>query len=312
MFVLYCVVAILVVFIVVMIASYVFLCIAVKRRDPKRYVGANVLGPSPRRKYKDEIAEAAKWAAEQTYTALQQQSNDGLLLKARLLKHDNAKGCILLFHGFRSSPERDFNVMIPFLYSLGYHLLLVDIRAHGQSEGKLMTYGVRESEDCELWCNQLADIFPDLPLFLYGTSMGASTVMFASDKNLPKSLKGIVADCGFTTPWKVLAVGLKRKTKLPPFPLMQGIFLWVKLLCHYDLRVSTVDSLSRTTIPFLFIHGTRDALVPCAMTEENYRACASKKILLLVDGGEHCTNYFVANNDYCNAFMQLLGEDAKE
>lgn len=287
-------------------ASYYLLCLAVKRKDAKKYVGANVLGPSPRQSYLSEIQQAFDWAAAQPHIWLSINSKDGLKLYARLVEHTNAKGCILLFHGFRSSPERDFNIMIPYLYSLGYSLLLIDVRSHGRSEGKFMTYGVKESDDCELWAKQISSLYPKLPLYLYGTSMGASTVMFASDHDLPSEVKGIIADCGFTCPWDILARSLKRKTGLLPFPILYFAEIWIHLLCHYDLHLSTVGSLKKTDIPVLFVHGTDDVTILSEMTVKNYDACASAKRLVLVAGGEHCTNFLIGDKEYFNAINDLL------
>lgn len=62
-------------------------------------------------------------------------SHDGLRLHGQLLQQPGAKGTILLFHGYRSSWIIDFSIVLPYYYSLGYNLLAVDERAHGQSEG---------------------------------------------------------------------------------------------------------------------------------------------------------------------------------
>ena len=35
--------------------------------------------------------------------------------------------------------------------------------------------------------------------------MGAATVLMASSLDLPENTRGIVADCGFTTPWEIMA-----------------------------------------------------------------------------------------------------------
>ena len=109
-------------------------------------------------------AVIAKWGrAEQTEeifagTALMQDaediflpSQDGLRLHGQLLQQPGAKGTILLFHGYRSSWAADFSIALPYYYSLGYNLLAVDVRAHGQSEGVYITFGVHERRDAATW-----------------------------------------------------------------------------------------------------------------------------------------------------------------
>ncbi|MDO4543686.1 MAG: alpha/beta hydrolase [Clostridia bacterium] len=273
--------------------------------NPKKYVGASVLGPSPRAKYKKELLEAFDWVQKKPCTEFTIRSNDGLNLHARLLKSPNPVGCVMLFHGFRSSPERDFNIMIPFLYENNYSLLLVDVRAHGKSGGRYMTYGVKEGEDCALWANELSKRFPALPLFAFGTSMGAATVMFASDKPLA-NVKGIIADCGFTSPWDVLAFSWRRKMRTSPKLIMPFISIWIRLLCGYNPKRRTADRLKNTKVPCFFIHGKTDATIPYAMTVENSGACAAWHKLLLVENGEHCTNFIVANEEYCQELLSFL------
>ena len=159
-------------------------------------------------------AVIAKWGrAEQTEeifagTALMQDaediflpSYDGLRLHGQLLQQPSAKGTILLFHGYRSSWIIDFSIVLPYYYSLGYNLLAVDERAHGQSEGVYITFGVHERRDVVTWAQYAAMHFgPDHPLFLGGLSMGATTVLLASALELPPSVRGVIADCGFSSP----------------------------------------------------------------------------------------------------------------
>lgn len=296
------------IFIVAMfIAAYCFVSLACKRKDAKKYVGVNMLGPSPRLKYQNEIAQSYQWVANMSCIPLQIMSKDGLKLYARLIEHDNAKGCVLLFHGFRSSPERDLNIMIPYLFGKGYSLLLCDMRAHGKSEGNYMTYGVYESDDCVLWAKLMAERFGDKLLYLYGTSMGAATVMFACGKDLPNSVSGVIADCGFTRPWDILIRSWKRKTKISPYPLMYFVWLLIRLICGYDLRISTQTALKNTNIPILFVHGQKDITILSHMTELNYAACGSlKKRLLLLSEGEHCTNFLIGDVKYFSTVDTLL------
>ena len=121
-------------------------------------------------------------------------SYDGLRLHGRLLQQPGAKGTILLFHGYRSSWVIDFSIVLPYYFTLGYNLLAVDERAHGESEGMYITFGVRERHDVATWAAYAAMHFgPAHPLILDGLSMGAATVLMASELELPASVTEAVA-----------------------------------------------------------------------------------------------------------------------
>ena len=56
---------------------------------------------------------------------------------------------------------------------------------------------------------------------------------------------------------------------------------------------STLDAVSQTKLPILFLHGTADTFVPCSMSQAAYDACTSEKQLILVDGAKHGYSYLV-------------------
>lgn len=223
-------------------------------------------------------------------------SYDGLRLHGQLLQQPGAKGTILLFHGYRSSWAADFSIVLPYYYSLGYNLLAVDQRAHGQSEGIYITFGVHECRDAVTWAQYAAMHFgPDHPLFLGGLSMGATTVLLASALELPPSVRGVIADCGFSSPEAIMKSILRAHVKwLPAGPLLVLMNVCTRAFAGFSIKeASTLDAVSKTKHPILFIHGTADTFVPCSMSQAAYDACASEKQLILVDGAKHGCSYLV-------------------
>ena len=60
---------------------------------------------------------------------------DGLTLYADRFVHEDPRGRILLFHGYRSMAETDFACVMESYYQAGFELILIDQRAHGKSAG---------------------------------------------------------------------------------------------------------------------------------------------------------------------------------
>lgn len=138
----------------------------------------------------DEAMAAQRFVLEQEPEQLYVESYDGKRLHAQLLRTEDAVGTILLFHGYRSSWNVDFSASLLFYRSLGYNLLLVDQRAHQDSEGTFLTFGAKERYDVISWVTYLGQKLGQAhPLFLGGLSMGATTVLLASCFEFPANVR---------------------------------------------------------------------------------------------------------------------------
>lgn len=222
-------------------------------------------------------------------------TNDGLLLKGRLFRPENPKRVILFMHGWRSCWQKDFSVLVKPLLAMDCALFFADERAHGESEGTYITYGVKEKDDCVLWARQLAKKFPTLPLYLWGMSMGATTVMLASaEEDLPQTVHGVISDCGFTNGREELEHLVRQKVVAGERALIKVYRDHFLRRCGFDLaHLHTEDALAKTILPFLFFHGNDDDFVPTVMTKRNFAAAAGEKEMVLIDGAVHCKCFYV-------------------
>lgn len=234
-------------------------------------------------------------------------SVDGLRLHGQYYEQTPGAPVQILFHGYRSSPLRDFSGGLPLALQSGCNVLLVDQRAHGKSEGKHLTFGVMERLDCLTWidyvCNRDGN---DIPIVLTGLSMGASTVLMASELELPCNVKGIIADCGYSSPKAII----RKVIHDMRYPLELTYFfvrLGGKLFGRFDIEAaSAVDALKYAKVPVLFIHGDDDRFVPCTMSEENYAACCAQKHMLRVAGAGHGLSYMVDAEGYRSSIQNFL------
>lgn len=236
-------------------------------------------------------------------------SEDGLMLHGQFLPARDPVGTILLFHGYRSSPQGDFSAVLEFYHELGFHLLLAHQRSHGKSQGKYITFGVRERLDVLRWIQWHNATFGDGDLFLGGMSMGATTVLLAAGEDLPGNVRGVIADCGFTSPWDIICREIRKEVHLPPAPLAWSAGIFARLLGKFGLReASTVEAMAHCRVPVLLIHGTGDNFVPCEMSQKAYDACKGEKTLILVEGAGHGLSYVVDPRRCRKALEQFLLE----
>ena len=201
---------------------------------------------------------------------------------------------IILFHGYRSHHLQDFAGIYGYYHSIGLNLLLVRQRAHGESGGKYITFGVRERRDVLTWIDFHNRTHGADNVYLGGMSMGASTVLFAAGEALPDNVRGITADCGFSSPAEILGYIIKRDYHLPEKLVLPLMEVWARLLGGFSFyECDSRESLSRAKVPILFIHGRADDFVPCHMTEAGYAACAGEKEIHLIDGAGHGRSYLL-------------------
>ena len=262
----------------------------------------------------EEIDREMAWFRAQKPEELTIRSRDGLKLCGSYLEAPDAKACMLLCHGYRSRGGLDFALVLRTLYEHGCSVLVIDQRAHGRSEGKYIAYGVLERYDCQQWAWFLhAKLGGRVPIFLEGMSMGASTVMMAAELALPPSVVGIIADCGYNSPWEELRHCIKYCYHLPVFPVLPLTELMCRLVAGYSLKgASAAASLANSPLPLLIIHGMDDDFVPATMTAENYAAAAGEKRQILVPGARHALSYLVDRERLEKELLDFIDSHAEQ
>lgn len=263
------------------------------------FSGSNVLT-----EYATEISAAARTLEEHPgLEPVEVIAADGVRLAGHWYRHSNPKRVIIAMHGWRSGWSRDFGFVAEDWFRGGCSVLFAEQRGQNNSGGDYMGFGMLERHDCLTWIRWVEGCTGGrLPIYLSGISMGATTVLMAAGLELPPSVKGIVADCGFTSPHAIWKHVTEKNLHLPY--LLQGEV--ANLLCRRQISVGSKDctapdALKKASVPVLFIHGTADKFVPVEMTYENYLACASEKYLLIVPGAQHGMAYHVDRPAYRKA-----------
>lgn len=292
-------------FIGAVVYFYFFAFVRLKKTDSEALDAASerILAP-----YRDVVDEGFEYIDNSPHEWVSITSFDGLRLAARYYPCDNSKRTMILFHGYRSLARRDFSCAVKMYNGMGLNVLLCDQRSHGRSEGKLITFGIKERRDVLSWTRfVLHEYGEDTEIFLGGMSMGATTVLLASELGLPENVKGIVADCGFTSPRAII-----DKVARQSFHISAGVFYWAfdlisRAVGGFSLYgVSTVDAMRKNRIPVLFIHGEDDGFVPCCMSREAYEAATSEKRLVTVKNADHGFSYLVDTYGVTSALWEFI------
>ena len=263
--------------------------------------------------FAESIPAANRWLREKGAEDVSVTSFDGLTLRGKWLPAEKPMATIILFHGYHSHHLQDFAGIYEYYHSIGLNLLLVRQRAHGESGGKYVTFGVKERLDVLRWIEFHNRTHGMDNVFLGGMSMGASTLQFAAGEALPHNVRGITADCGFSSPAEILAHIIRRDFHLPPKLVLPLMEVWARILGGFSFyECNSRETLSRSKTPILFIHGKADDFVPSCMSEFGFAACASEKELLLVDDAGHGRSYLYEPERLRNALTDFFKRNLSE
>ena len=226
-------------------------------------------------------------------------SHDGLKLYANFYEYAPGAPIELMFHGYRGTPERDLPSGVQRCFKVGRSALVVEQRACGRSEGKVISFGINEHKDCLAWIDFTIRHFgPDVKIILTGISMGAATVLMAAGKELPSNVVGVLADCGYNSAKEVIQKVI-RDMHLPAGVLYPFVKLGARLFGHFDLEETDAETAMKSCkVPVIFYHGEADDFVPCYMSQKNYDACVSRKQLVTIPGAGHGLCYAVDPEKY--------------
>lgn len=233
---------------------------------------------------------------------------DGYVLHAQLLK--NSRGGdrgVIISHGYTDNRYGSLKYARLYL-DLGFHVLLYDLRGHGENEPTFCTYSVRESRDLLAVLKDARGRFPQIKAWgLHGESLGAATTV-ACLRYAP-DVRFAVADCGFGEISGVLENGMKSMG-LPP-ALVRLASLCAKIRYGYSFdEMRPIDALRDNRVPVLFIHGAEDDFIPPAHSERMRAATRGYSELHLIPGAGHAASVLTAPDDYralLEAFLRKNG-----
>lgn len=261
-------------------------------------------------KYKNEMIEGMKTYRSTPCKEFNITSFDGLNLHGKYFECNPNYPIEILFHGYKGTGERDLGHGITRAFAVKHNALIVDQRSAGLSDGKTITFGIKERYDVISWVNFVIKEFGEnVNIYITGISMGAATVCMASSMNLPSNVKAILSDCGYDTPEYIIKKVVKDM-KLPVKIIYPFIKLSAKIFGDFNLEeYSPLESVKHTNIPIIFIHGSEDELVPCEMSKKLYESCNSRKKLVTIENAGHGVCYIVDKDRYIKELYDFLNNE---
>ena len=280
------------------LVSFICFCVVFRTSKGAKSDGYDLPTPEGYEPYRESMR---RWIDDLRATPCREISvntPDGLTLYGAYYEHTPDSPIEIMFHGYRGSRARDFCVGVERAERVGHSAILVDQRAHGKSDGDVITFGIKERYDVLAWVDYVRAEFPNRPIILTGISMGAATVMMASEFDLPSEVICTLADCGYTSPREIICK-VMRDMHLPAGVFYPFVRMGALLFGGFDPDdASPKDALTRAKVPVVFAHGECDSYVPYEMSVQNHQMCAAEKKLILIPRAEHGIAYIVDKDEY--------------
>jgi pimeloyl-ACP methyl ester carboxylesterase len=251
---------------------------------------------------------------EQWFTVRDEQTGRPLRLAAWWIPHPNSQGrCVVLIHGYADAKVGAI-AWAPLLHSLGWNILAVDLRGHGESEGKYVTAGYWERHDINQVIDQLRTQRPGETrrVVLMGLSLGAGVALAAGVER--SDLAGMILDSPAAN---------EQHAMLAQFELMGMPGRWVQRLAmrmaHWLSgadwsEVRPVELIPRIACPLLVIQPDLDPYVTAedaAALEQAAAARGSGTVFWRVENCGHLMGIYAEPEEYRRRVERFLGVDVE-
>lgn len=243
--------------------------------------------------HKEMIADTNEWLenvkANETYVKHEVYTDDGYkLVGVEFLPEVQSHKYALVLHGYTGWKEEMYPYAKHYVEE-GYDTFVPDMRCSGKSEGDYIGMGYTDSIDCLKWIDKILEKDSEAQIVIHGQSMGAATaLMMTGLAELPDNVVAVVSDAAYTDAYSMFGDKITEWFSLPPFPLVDGAVLMLRLRGGYNLRdANPLEAVKKSSTPTLFIHGDKDAMIPVSMCYDLYEAAASQKDIYIVEGTGH-------------------------
>lgn len=226
---------------------------------------------------------------------------DGETLHAYLLRPSSSQLrkniTLLTFHGNAGNVGHRLPIGKVLAESLGCHVFMAEYRGYGLSTGSPNEDGLTIDGQTALDYVRNHEELKRTKIVIYGQSLGgAVTVKLVSANQEAGDIAGVILENTFTSIRKLIP------TVMPPAKFIAG---W----CHQRWGSDeTMAKITNKSIPFLFLSGLRDEIVPPSMMKTLYEACPSnRKAWKDFPNGDH--NSTVAEAGYFDAIWSFLVQE---
>ena len=235
------------------------------------------------------------------------QSEDGLKMLANhaQIKKGDSKGTVVLLHGIRSGKECFLEIQ-ELLAKNGYNSLAIDLRAHGESEGKYCTFGEKEKNDVKIFVDYLLKMNGSQSIGMWAHSLGGAIALqcLANDERI----KFGVIESTFSDFELVCRSYFKLNTGFGNQFLSDYLAKRAAEIAGFNSKtIAPKYACEKIHQPIFLSHGNADKRIDKSHTEENFKRLSStQKTLIEIEGAGHVDLWSKGGNAYFKEVIEFI------
>lgn len=211
-------------------------------------------------------------------------NSQGIKLRAISIAEPTANKTVVILHPF-GLQANDMSLFVPFFKDKipNANILVLDACSHGQSDGYIRGFGLRDVEDISLWVKYLQkQNGKEHAIILYGKEAGANTILNAAGKQKISGVKALISDGAYTSVYNILGERLVKDYKVVKYPTLTLLKRKIQKEVKMNIKESTVDNVRHNDIPTLYLHTKKDDFVPLQHVYALFNANRGKKELFVL------------------------------
>jgi len=239
-------------------------------------------------------------------------SKNGYLIETLHLKSNiESPNVMVIVHGLKSNYRELLSLAFRYLDE-GTNVIMYNQRRTGETGGNNYTFGYFERFDMEEIATIARRLYPGGWVGIHGFSMGAATAAFHSELNeKTKSADFYILDGPFHTLESTLDASFEKRNYhqfwYPYLRWAGSVIALLKSRIKYR-DVKPILALSKTSVPVLIMHGTKDYTCPFEGAKLMYEAIPhkNKELKAFTDLG-HCEAHHLQTQSYFATIWNFIG-----
>lgn len=260
-----------------------------------------------------DVGVIQQWEAERQWRPVWVTAPDGTQLRGTYIANDEpANKAVILVHGL----YQNRSMCLPYVSiyrHLGYNVLLIDQRGHGESGGQHTDWGLTEEDDMNTWAQWLKGQQGQRKIGLHGVSLGAAMSLLYAGSAQGQDVAFVIADSSYGN---IIDLGREKLRAaqadtwaLRGYELLDPFFQ-AAMYYHTGKLVADIEpaqAVKHITAPVLFLHGSDDQLVPVRTAKSLYDNCrSSQKDIYIFGHSGHAVGIATNKNEYTQVVTDFL------